>query len=82
MASRHARRRDEDIAPYRNGTGPRDLATGPRNGARAVRMVTGHGGASREAQRPSGEPPRATIAPYRNGIVWWEDGAIIQKGLV
>ena len=28
------RRRDGDITPYRNGTGPWDLATGPRNGAR------------------------------------------------
>ena len=41
-APRHpARRRDGDIAPYRNGTAPRDTrgahATGPHHGTRAVR---------------------------------------------
>ena len=70
-----ARRRDGDIAPYRNGTAPRDSG-----GALATGTTTGHGeGARCQAAHCGGEPPRAmrrggasrearrpTIAPQGN----------------
>ena len=69
-----ARRRDGDIAPYRNGTAPRDAGevrvrvlrdAKPRT-AVASRHGQWRGGASREG----GEPPRAVAAAvedWRNG---------------
>ena len=48
VAIRHARRRDGDIAPYRNGARAVRAATGHNYGARAVRTATGHGRGTRE----------------------------------
>ena len=79
-----ARRRDEDIAPYRHGIAWQiDRAMRHRHGIRAVRTTTGHGGAHGHGIRAvrtttrrcgaSREPRRASIAPDRNGTAWQMD---------
>ena len=76
-----ARRRDGDIAPYRNGTAPRDTATGHeakprtaprRGGAMGTSRPTATGPHHRArrwerggASREGGEPPRAVATKKR-----------------
>ena len=61
-----ARRRDGDIAPYRNGTAPRGTGGAHGDGARGVRDAKPHTAvASRHGRwRRDGD-----IAPFRNGTV-------------